>query len=55
MTFYDLIRNSLLEDAKKHPYPGKGDGLASLIQKTEERQKQPEDRTGGSDTESTPD
>ena len=30
MTFYDLIRKSLVEDAEKHPYPKKDDGLSLL-------------------------
>ena len=42
MTFYELIRKSLLEDAEKNPYPGKGDGLSLLLRKQEEPKKEPE-------------
>ena len=30
MTYYELIRTCLTEDAEKHPYPKKDDGLSLL-------------------------
>ena len=46
MTFYELIRASLIKDAEQHPYPKKDDGLSLLAHLSELDERK--DDEGGS-------